>query len=166
LIRHGTPERSIKQIGQAVLESFHEGSIGGKGATFEVHADRKDDGTVFCWLAGGTAADQAIFLRAMRSVLGPIQNPRYLIARRKIVRFFREDYFSVPDEQRRPEQYCNGTQASLCRGMSRPPRNKMVRPMAQRLRRCRDLDRHGKNLPTKQPQACIGRGRSLARALM
>jgi hypothetical protein len=98
LIRHGTPERSMKQIGTAVLESLkYEGSISGPSADFKVHADRNQDGSVYCWLGGGAGRDQAIFLRALREVLRPVENPRYLLARTKFWRFFREDYFAVPD---------------------------------------------------------------------
>ena len=98
LIRHGTPERSIKQIGRAVLEALeYAGCINQSAAAFRVYADHNQDGTVFCWIGGGTGAEQAIFLRALRDVLGPLENPRYLLARRKTWRIFREDYFAVPD---------------------------------------------------------------------
>jgi len=54
-IRHGTPERSIKQIGRAVLEALeYEGSIDQHAGVFRVYADRNGDGTVFCWIGGGT----------------------------------------------------------------------------------------------------------------
>jgi len=98
LIRHGTPERSIKQIGRAVLEALeYEGSIDQQAGLFRVYADRNADGTVFCWIGGGTGKEQATFLRALREILSPIDNPRYLLARRKIWKVFREDYFAVPD---------------------------------------------------------------------
>jgi hypothetical protein len=61
-----------------------------------VHGDRNSDGTVFCWIGGGTGKEQAIFLRALREILSPIGNSRYLLARAKIWRMFREDYFAVP----------------------------------------------------------------------
>jgi superfamily II DNA or RNA helicase len=98
LIRHGTPERSIRQIGRAVLEALeYEGSIDQQAGVFRVYADRNGDGTVFCWIGGGTGKEQATFLRALREILSPIDNPRYLLARRKIWKVFREDYFAVPD---------------------------------------------------------------------
>ena len=54
-IRHGTPERSIKQIGRAVLEALeYEGSIDRRAGEFRVCADRNRDGTVYCWIGGGT----------------------------------------------------------------------------------------------------------------
>jgi hypothetical protein len=105
-IRHGTPERSIKQIGRAVLEALeYEGSIDQHAGEFRVYADRNGDGTVFCWIGGGTGKEQAIFLRALREILNPIDNPRYLLARRKIWRIFREDYFAVPDALARKKEF-------------------------------------------------------------
>jgi hypothetical protein len=106
LIRHGTPERSIKQIGQAVLDALeYEGSINQHDGEFRVYADRNQDGTVFCWIGGGTGKAQTVFLRALRETLSPIDNPRYLLARRKIWRLFREDYFAVPDVLARKKEF-------------------------------------------------------------
>jgi superfamily II DNA or RNA helicase len=106
LIRHGTPERSIKQIGRVVLESLeYEGSINQHAGGFRVYADRNQDGTVYCWIGGGTGQEQTVFLRALREVLSPIQNPRYLLARRKLWRMFREDYFAVPEVLARKKEF-------------------------------------------------------------
>ncbi len=105
-IRHGTPERSIKQIGRAVLEALeYEGSIDQRAGDFRVYADRNQDGTVFCWIGGGTGKEQAIFLRALREILSPIDNPRYLLGRNRIWRLFREDYFAVPDVLARKKEF-------------------------------------------------------------
>jgi len=105
-IRHGTPERSIKQIGRAVLEALeYEGAIDQHAGDFRVYADKNGDGTVFCWIGGGTGKEQATFLRALREILSPIDNPRYLLARRKIWRIFREDYFAVPDVLARKKEF-------------------------------------------------------------
>ena len=105
-VRHGTPERSIKQIGRAVLEALqYEGSIDQHAGEFRVYGDRNGDGTVFCWIGGGTGKEQATFLRALREILSPIDNPRYLLARRRIWRMFREDYFAVPDALARKKEF-------------------------------------------------------------
>jgi hypothetical protein len=105
-IRHGTPERSIRQIGLAVLEALEfEGSIDQHAGEFHVHANPNANGSVFCWISGGTGKEQAIFLRALREVLSPIDNPRYLLSRRKIWRMFREDYFAVPDALARKKEF-------------------------------------------------------------
>jgi superfamily II DNA or RNA helicase len=106
LIRHGTPERSIEQIGRAVLDSLeYEGSIDRRAGEFRVHANRNQDGTVFCWVGGGTGKEQVSFLRALREALSPIDNPRYLLSRGKIWRFFREDYFAVPEALARKKEF-------------------------------------------------------------
>jgi superfamily II DNA or RNA helicase len=98
LLRHGTPERSIEQIGNAVLEALeYSGCIDRRAGDFRVYADRNDDGTVFCWIGGGTGREQSAFLEAMRQTLRSIENPRYLLARNRIWRIFREDYFAVPE---------------------------------------------------------------------
>ena len=70
-----------------------------------MYADRNGDGTVFCWIGGGTDKEQTTFLRALREILSPIDNPRYLLAHRKIWRFFREDYFAVPDLLARKREF-------------------------------------------------------------
>jgi superfamily II DNA or RNA helicase len=106
LIRHGTPERSIEQIGRAVLDALEdEGSIDQRAVDFRVYANRNKDGTVFCWIGGGTGQEQATFLRTLRETLSPIDNPRYLLARRKIWWIFREDYFAVPDVLARKKEF-------------------------------------------------------------
>lgn len=105
-IRHGTPERSIKQIGSAVLDALkYEGSINGASSEYRVYSNRNQDGSVYCWIGGGTGRDQAIYLRALREVLRPVENPRYLLARTRFWRFFREDYFAVPDVLARKKDF-------------------------------------------------------------
>ena len=87
----------MRQIGMAVLDALkYEGSIPAS-SYFQVNAERNQDGSVYCWLSGGTGRDQTIFLRALREVLRPVDNPRYLLARTKFWRFFGEDYFAVPE---------------------------------------------------------------------
>lgn len=106
LIRHGTPEQSISQIGRAVLDALeYEGSIDRRAGDFRVYANGNKDGTVFCWIGGGTGMEQATFLRALRETLSPIDNPRYLLARGRIWRIFREDYFAVPDVLARKKEF-------------------------------------------------------------
>lgn len=106
LIRHGTPEKSIEQIGRAVLDALeYEGSVDRRAGDFRVYANRNRDGTVFCWIGGGTGKEQTTFLRALREALSAVDNPRYLLARRKIWRILREDYFPVPDAFVRKKEF-------------------------------------------------------------
>src|SRR5260370_38811795 len=77
-LRHGTPERSIKQIGRAVQESLeYAGEIDRRSGDFTVYADRHDQGSLFCWISGGTGRGQNKFLEAVRQILRPIDNLAY-----------------------------------------------------------------------------------------
>ena len=114
-IRHGTPERSIREIGRAVLESLqYEGCIE-RTVVMRVYANRNDDGTVFCWVGGSSGRDQTAFLHALREVLRPIENPRYFLARKRRWRFFREDYFAVPDILARRKEFAEFFAKQWCR---------------------------------------------------
>lgn len=107
LIRHGTPEGSIRQIGKVVLESLmYEGSIHGstsRAAAQRVFAEKNRDGTVFCWIEG-QGHEQAAFVRAMDELLGPVNDARFLLARRSWGAL-REDYFVVPDALARKKEF-------------------------------------------------------------
>jgi superfamily II DNA or RNA helicase len=109
LVRHGTPERSILQIGKVVLDSLeHEGSISrhiAQARRFTLHANRTKDGSVFCWIGGGTGQEKAVFLRALQEVFTPLENPRYLLVRQPFWHVFREDYFAVPDIFSRKKEF-------------------------------------------------------------
>jgi hypothetical protein len=119
LIRHGTPERSLKRIGMAVVETLkYEGSIN-NSSDFRVYADHNADGSVYCWIGGGTGLDQAIFLRALREVLTPIENPRYLLARKRMLGFFQEDYFPVPDVLARKKEFAEKFARNWSRSVGR-----------------------------------------------
>jgi hypothetical protein len=41
----------------------------------------------------------------LREILSPLDNPRYVLARRKIWRVFREDYFAVPEVLARKKEF-------------------------------------------------------------
>ncbi len=106
LIRHGTPERSIRQIGMALLESLQrEGSIGEPSDTLRVAAHTNADGAVQCRLDGATSREQQLYLHGLREVLRPVENPRYLLAQQRWWRWFREDYFAVPDVLARKKEF-------------------------------------------------------------
>jgi hypothetical protein len=88
----------MQQIGGVVKDSLvYAGVLEGTTSEFRVHADTQDDGTVYCWIAGGTQRDQSVFVRSLREVLRPMEDPRYLLARSGWWRLIGEDYFSVPN---------------------------------------------------------------------
>jgi hypothetical protein len=109
LIRHGTPERRIRQIAKVVLDSLeYEGSISrhfAQARRLTIHSNRTSDGSVFCWIGGGTGQEKATFLRALEEVFTPLDNPRYLLARQPFWRVFHENYFAVPDVFARKKEF-------------------------------------------------------------
>jgi hypothetical protein len=107
LVRHGTPERSIRSIGTTVVQALqYAGVLNHQINRFHVHAvHNSNDGSVYCWLGGGTGIEQSAFLRAMRELLGPADSPRYLLSRTRFWRFFREDYFAVPESIGRKKEF-------------------------------------------------------------
>jgi len=82
-IRHGTPERSIKQIGRAVLEALeYEGSIDQHAGDFCVYADRNPDGSWRILREDYFAVPDVlarkkefaeVFAQRWKSLVGPVQ---------------------------------------------------------------------------------------------
>jgi len=106
----------MKQVGKAVLKAMVQGeSIGTVGcvprtalhrtqrsndawyAPYKVVARPLDYGFVGCSLKGGTTRERSIFLEALQEVLGPIENPRYILVRKSLLGWLvRKDYHTVP----------------------------------------------------------------------
>jgi len=52
---------------------------------------------VTCSLKGGTTRERSIFLEALQEILGPVENPRYLLVRKTpLGPLMRKDYHTVP----------------------------------------------------------------------
>ena len=87
---------SVRQIGLAVAETLTELGLLDE-PPLRVHVERGLDGTVALSVDGGSFRDQSLFADAVGEVLGPIDNPRYLVTRpRKRLRREREDVHAVP----------------------------------------------------------------------
>jgi hypothetical protein len=97
-LRHGSVASSMKQIGKAVLKAMaYAELIETNLAQLRVVARRLDYGFVNCTLKGGTTRDRSIFLEALQEVLGPIENPRYVLVRKTPLGWLtRKDYHTVP----------------------------------------------------------------------
>ena len=98
-LRHGTLESSIKEVGEALLATLVKiGAVETPRHGLSVHVGKGDMGTVKCSLNGGTSYESSLFLTALREMLDPIENPRYLLVRRTGIWWgFREDYHAVPE---------------------------------------------------------------------
>ncbi len=95
---HGSIASSMKQVGKAVLKAMVQGEqIETSISQLKVVTRLLDYGFVSCSLKGGTTRERSIFLDALQEILGPIENPRYVLVRKSLLGWFvRKDYHTVP----------------------------------------------------------------------
>ncbi len=95
---HAPVASSVKQIAKAVLGTLVAAdAIETRPAHIKVVTRREGAGAVSCTLKGVTTRERSVFLEALQEILGPIENPRYLLARKTpLLRWFRKDYHGVP----------------------------------------------------------------------
>ncbi|PDS78009.1 DEAD/DEAH box helicase family protein [Rhizobium sp. L43] len=98
LLRNGSLEGSMKQVGTTVLEALHHmGVIKTELGKMSVEATLDENGIIYCRLEGATTIERSRFLDTLREVLVPPQNPRYILVRRSTFwRLKRVDYHAVP----------------------------------------------------------------------
>ncbi|OKH87136.1 DEAD/DEAH box helicase family protein [Thalassospira sp. TSL5-1] len=98
LVRHGTLENSIEQVGWAVLETLHHMKLIERNLRgLRIETAKNDLGVVFCRLDGASPKERKYFLEAMLEVLGPVENPRYLLTHYSYLgRLLRVNYHPVP----------------------------------------------------------------------
>ncbi|UCH32926.1 MAG: DEAD/DEAH box helicase family protein [Armatimonadota bacterium] len=98
LVKHGSIESSMRQVGGVVLRALtHVGAVRTPEHKLAVMAERGPTGEVYCALAGGTTYEKTVYLDALREVLDPIDNPRYLLSRKSVLwSIHRQDYHAVP----------------------------------------------------------------------
>ncbi len=97
ILKHASPERSIRTLAQAVLRTFWDmGVIENRDVRLTVAADRF--GTrVECGLRHATAHEKNRFASAMAELLSPIDKPRYLLVKKSIFGRMNPHYaFAVP----------------------------------------------------------------------
>lgn len=97
-IRNGTLEKQLKQVGMVVLEGLdHVGQLSAPLKTYQVRVLPALKGNSAITIEGGTRADQNRFVEALMELLGPVQNPRYLLRRYgRTLGFVQEDFHGVP----------------------------------------------------------------------
>lgn len=97
-LRNGSIEGNLKQVAQVVLETLQEtGQLQTPLAQIKANV-RKRQSDYFFSLEGAKPKERELFLQSIAEVLGPIENPKYMVMRRS--RFFgkeRFDYHPVPD---------------------------------------------------------------------
>jgi hypothetical protein len=73
----------MKQIGKALVKSLIQAEvIETNPCQLKVVARQQEYGLVSCSLKGATTRERSIFLEALQEVLGPIENPRYVLVRK------------------------------------------------------------------------------------
>jgi hypothetical protein len=96
--RNGSLERSLRQVGEALVASLHHaGELSRDETGYEILVQPNLTGRYEVIVDGATRAEERAFLDALAEVLGPVQNPRYLLVREsRLWRGHRADYHAVP----------------------------------------------------------------------
>lgn len=82
-VMHINPARSFKTMGTAVYKTLKECELISPGARVE-GTKESDAVSVSLYLKNATIHDQNIFNTAMKELLSPIENPRYILIRRSL----------------------------------------------------------------------------------
>lgn len=97
LIRNGSLERSIDQVGLALLDSFEAAGLIDWSGAYDIVVDRSFKGERLVTLLGAERVVERLFLDALAEILGPVENPRYLLVRESwLGRWLRVDFHAVP----------------------------------------------------------------------
>ena len=96
-MRNGSLESSMQQVGYVVLDSLrHSGHIKTAPQQLRVKATQLQSAAL-CRLEGGTTIERTHFHNALAEILGPIENPRYILIRSSFVsRLVQTDYHGIP----------------------------------------------------------------------
>jgi hypothetical protein len=97
-IRNAPVESSVRQIGEALLKTLvYIKAIKTKESDLKIEATEVGLGVFSCSLDGGTTYEKSVYLDAFEEIVGPIENPRYILVRKTpLGRFLRQDYHTVP----------------------------------------------------------------------
>jgi hypothetical protein len=96
--RNGTLERSLAQVGKVLAASLHHAGILAHDETAYTLIIRPTIiGRYEVIFDGASRAEERAFLDGLAELLGPVQNPRYLLVREsRLWRAHRADYHAVP----------------------------------------------------------------------
>lgn len=97
--RNGSLESSLEQVARAVLEGLVAAELIGREEAAEAQIDVRSgaDGRTDVIVADVSRATERMVMEAIIELLGPVQNPRYLLVRRSWLGLVgRTDYHAVP----------------------------------------------------------------------
>ncbi|MDF1538934.1 MAG: DEAD/DEAH box helicase family protein [Candidatus Thorarchaeota archaeon] len=98
--RHASVKRSLKNVGNAVLQAlFYSGELTTHWTEYTLQVEESEEGTVYCNIKNANRREQSIFLQALQDVLNPVEEPRYLLRLESSPIFGKKriDYFAVPE---------------------------------------------------------------------
>lgn len=97
-IRNAPVESNVRQIGEALLKTLiYMKAVKTKESDLKIDAVQVGAGVFSCSLDGGTTYEKSVYLDAFEEIVGPIENPRYILVRKTpLGRFLRQDYHTVP----------------------------------------------------------------------
>lgn len=98
-LRNGSLEASLHQVTRAVLDALDQAGLlpGDDASQVRVDVVRTLGGRIDLSLSGLQRPNERLVLEAVAELLGPVQNPRYLLVRRsRIWLRTRSDYHAVP----------------------------------------------------------------------
>jgi len=106
-LKHAPVAWSMKQIGKAVVRALAQAElIKTDVKKLKVITTSHPAGLVSCSLTGAETYERCLFLDAMQEILGPIENPRYLMVRKTpLLRWIRKDYHVVPQALGRNKEF-------------------------------------------------------------
>ncbi|MFA6113325.1 MAG: DEAD/DEAH box helicase family protein [Sphingomonas sp.] len=98
LVRNGSLERSLNEVGLALLESLENAQLLDEwSGNCEIVVERTVKGERLVTLHGADRVSERLFLDALAEIIGPVQNPRYLLVRGSwLGRRLRVDFHAVP----------------------------------------------------------------------
>lgn len=91
--------KDTENIAKALLHTLcHFKMIDPEGKVLTTEAMVDKFGVIYCYLHGGSAYDQSIFITALEEILSPIDNPRYIMERNsKLAGIIKQqDFHAVP----------------------------------------------------------------------
>lgn len=94
--RHGSVERSFKQIARAVVNTMTDLKMIENPDLLVINTDTSSEGSVYCSLRHCSSYEQNQFLKAMEEIVEHIQKPRYILSRENRFPFKTLDYHAVP----------------------------------------------------------------------
>src|SRR5690606_9688959 len=92
--------KDIQKIAEALVSSLIKAeTIHTNISKLFIKTSVDEWGCVFCHLEGGTTQEKSIFINALREIVAPIKNPRYIIIRKNTFLLFvkQKDYHAVPE---------------------------------------------------------------------